>query len=379
MTLAGALLPLLLEELDIGLMEAGSMLALQPIGFLVGVGSARRFIDRVGLTYVLAVGVLTAALGFGAFGSVSTWSGGAITMLIAGVGVGLAEVTANAAVITVVGPSSNRVLNFVHVFFGIGSFTTPFLATRAIDAGSSWRAAFFVVAGITALVGLAWALLPHLPSETPPEKNGKASRTRLEVILLAIMLALYVGTEMGVGGWLTKYMVSEQGGSLAAAGTVLSIYWFALAAGRLLLSALPVPATALSEERRLVLLSAAATAGLVLATTAATFVVSAVGFAIAGLGFSGIFPGVVALGGRYQPHAVAAATSVIITGAGLGNVIIPWGMSATADYAGLTAGMYVYAIMSAAMLGLAFAVHRRAANPADLDAASRGSNRSVPN
>lgn len=358
MTLAGALLPVLLDELGIGLMDAGSMLALQPIGFLVAVTMARAAIERGGLAAVITLGVLMAAAGFAAFGSISTWAGGAATMLLAGIGVGFTEVATNAAVITVVGANSNRVLNFVHVFFGVGSFVTPFLATRAIAAGSSWRLAFFIVAGLTALLALGWWFVRLERVRMASDSATGARRTSRAIVLLAIVLALYVGTEMGVGGWLTKYLVATHAASLSDAGMVLSAYWFAVALGRLVLSAVPLQATGLSEESLLVALSALATVALLVALSVPNLLFSAIAFAVVGLGFSGIFPGVVALGGRYQPHAVSAATTTIITGAGLGNIIIPWVMSATADYSDVSTGMYVYAAMSAAMLGLAMLVRR---------------------
>ncbi len=361
MTLAGALLPVLLDELGISLMQAGSMLAFQPIGFIIAVTVARRLIERSGLAAIVSLGILTAALGFGAFASVSSWAGGAAAMLVAGLGVGLAEVAANAAVITVAYERSSNVLNFVHVFFGVGSFVTPVLATRALAAGASWRSTFLVVAGLTALVGLGWMLVRLAPVRiSSDDRAAEQKRSARPIFLLAVMLGLYVGTEMGIGGWLTKYLVADRDASLTAAGAVLSAYWFGLAAGRLLLSVLPLRSSRLGEEGLLVLLSAVASVALFVAVTSSSFVVSAIGFAVTGLGFSGIFPGVVALGGRYQPHAVAAATSVVITGAGLGNIIIPWGMSAIAEYGGVTAGMYVYAVMSAALLVLAIMVRTRA-------------------
>jgi hypothetical protein len=41
---------------------------------------------------------------------------------------------------------------------------------------------------------------------------------------------------------------------------------------------------------------------------------------------------------------------VMIAGAGLGGIVIPWTMSAVAEAAGLVAGMAVYAVLCAAML-----------------------------
>src|SRR5262245_54751400 len=68
LTLPGTLLPLLVERFGIRLVEAGSMLALQSIGYLITVIGARFLIDRLGMRAVLSAGPLAFAAGYGGFG-----------------------------------------------------------------------------------------------------------------------------------------------------------------------------------------------------------------------------------------------------------------------------------------------------------------------
>jgi len=367
MTLPGALLPVILDALGINLMEAGSVLALQPVGFLIAVLLATRAIARIGVGRVITLGMVAAGLGFGSFGLISSATTAAAAMLVAGIGIGFAEVGSNAAVLGVARQRQAKVLNFVHLFFGVGSFLAPALAAELIHLGIVWRAAFWGAALATASVGILWWRVGVVDSaSTTTEASGPPAKRSPAILLLAVTLGLYVGTEMGIGSWLSKFLVSEHGVDIAFGGRVLSLYWGGLAFGRLVLSVVSLRPG--REEQQLVWLSAVACAGLSLAILAPTPTLSAMAFVLAGLGFSGIFPGVVALGGRYQPAAVAAATSVIITGAGLGNILIPWSMSAVAESAGLRAGMYVYAAMCGTMLLLAviverFAVRKRGADP----------------
>lgn len=359
MTLPGALLPVILDALAIGLMEAGSILALQPLGFLLAVLLATRASERFGLGRMIAFGMLAAGSGFAAFAASTSPAPAAMAMLVAGTGIGLAEVGANAAVIRVAAQRSGRILNFVHLFFGVGSFVAPAMATQALDLGMSWRGAIWGAALTTAVVGCLWWRVRGTPASAAPDSATRAAARRSPaVLLLAVTLGLYVGTEMGIGSWLSKFLVHRHGVDIAYGGRVLSLYWGGLALGRLLLSLVSVRPG--KEELQLVLLSMVASLGLAAALLAPTPGLSAAGFAVTGLGFSGIFPGVVALGGRYQPAAVTAATSVIITGAGLGNITIPWTMSVVAETAGLTRGMSVYAVMCTAMLVLAVIVQRHA-------------------
>ena len=361
LTLPGTLLPLLVERFGIRLVEAGSMLALQPIGYLLSVLAARRLIRALGMRAVLAAAMFTSALGFGGFGFAGGWMSGALMMFVAGLGFGVMEVATNTLLITAGGERRTNILNFAHLFFGIGSFLAPPIVAAAVAAGMSWRIAFVVAAGVLGGVAAGWntaELHVHGTTADGAARGPTPWRAR-SAVLCALMLAVYVGVEIGIGGWLTKYMVSVRGVTLTYAGNVLSLYWMGLAAGRLFLSAL---AHRVREAALLLGLAAFSTVSAVAALLVGQPWLAGVGFAATGLGFSGIFPTVVALGGRYHPHDAAGVTSVMTAGAAVGGIVIPWTMSAIADGFGLTTGMAFYAALCALLALLAAGI--RCALPA---------------
>src|SRR5262245_53222542 len=108
LTVPGTLLPLLVEQFQIRLVEAGSMLALQPAGYLLSVLAAGRLIRRFGMRIVLSAALFISAAGFAGFGTVSTWVGGSMMMLISGLGFGIMEVGLNSLLIHVSGPKRNN-------------------------------------------------------------------------------------------------------------------------------------------------------------------------------------------------------------------------------------------------------------------------------
>lgn len=374
MTLPGTLLPLLVERFGIRLVEAGSMLALQPVGYLLAVLMAGRLIEAYGMRTVLAAAMSMSAAGFAGFGLISGWTGGAAMMFVSGLGFGVMEVGTNSLLIVAGGERRSNLLNFAHLFFGVGSFITPVLAAHAVAAGISWRLTFLIAGLATAAVAIGWGLFDvHDVAAVRPTGSARRGVPRSPVALLcASMLGVYVGTEIGIGGWLTKYMVTVRDVSLTYAGNALSMYWLGLAAGRLALSVL---SHRVREEMLLVALTALAAFGMCAALFVQRPFAVVISAALTGLGFSGIFPAVIALGGRSHPHDTAGVTSVMIAGAGLGGILIPWTMSAVADAAGLVAGMAVYAVLCAVMVVQALLL--RAALPVTRPAIDGGATRTT--
>ena len=355
LTLPGTLLPVLVERFGIRLFEAGSMLALQQVGYLLSVIAARSVIERFGMRAALSGALFTSAVGFGGFGMATGWVSGAIMMLVAGLGFGVMEVATNTLLITAGGERRLNMLNFAHLFFGVGSFAAPPIVAPAVAAGLSWRLTFFVAAGLLAAVALGWSRvrIDTPPSDASVAGSGTPWRVR-SAQLFALVLGVYVGVELGIGGWLTKYMVSVRSTTLPYAGNVLSLYWLGLAAGRLLLSVL---AHRVREQALLLWLAITSTAMVCGALAAASPWMSGLCFAGTGIAFSGIFPVVVALGGRYHAHDAAGVTSVMTAGAALGGILIPWTMSAIADTLGLVVGMALYAGLCGVMALLAAGLH----------------------
>lgn len=356
LTLPGALLPLLVEQFGIRLVEAGSMLAFQWAAYLVAVLGAGRLLEHLTARLVLSASMLMMATGIAAFGLVSSWLGGALTLFVGGLGMGVMEVAANTLLIDVGGERRSNLLNFSHLFFGVGSFVAPALSTHAVAAGWSWRLPFFAVGALTAVVAVAWHAVPGTDRRADSRPSDQTAATRVDrrlVVVLAALLGVYVGVETGVGTWLTKYLVSVRGFALDQAGNVLSLYWLALAVARLVLSVL---AHRVREETVITWLAFGTCVALALALAADATRTAVLGFVLTGAALSGIFPAVIALGGRQHPHRAARVTAALIAGAGVGGIVIPWLMSAVADAAGLVVGMGFYVVVAAGMLGLALAV-----------------------
>jgi fucose permease len=176
----------------------------------------------------------------------------------------------------------------------------------------------------------------------------------------------YLGAAPGIGAWLTKYLVGVRGMTLTEAGAALSLYWLGLSAGRLVLT---VYAHRVRDERLLVVLASLTLAALVTALLVSDRRAAVASFGVVGLGLSGIFPAVMALGGRRHLDDAARVASLLVAGAGVGGIVLPWVMSAIAEWAGVAAGMAFYAASVAVMVGLTIVIGRAAPSAAQVQSA----------
>src|SRR5260370_26007322 len=196
----GTILPDLSSRLKLSPAQNGTIALAQAIGLIAASVAVGPLIDNLGMKFgmVLGLAVVTIALFYrpnaGGYGSV------AFALFVLGVGGGIIVVAANTLPNFIKHEGqSGTLLNNINLFFGLGGFATPFLAANVLKRNSV-RLCYTV-----ALFTLA-TLVVNAVVTIPPAK-GLAWSSVNELIahgtlwLLAILLFLYVASEVGVWNW----------------------------------------------------------------------------------------------------------------------------------------------------------------------------------
>jgi fucose permease len=177
------------------------------------------------------------------------------------------------------------------------------------------------------------------------------------VLLLGLLLLVYSGTEIAVGGWATLYLEMSAGMAPAAVALALSGFWLALTAGRALgaLLGLRIGTLALLGGSLTLILLAAT---LLLATVGQASA-SVLALALLGLGCGPVFPTTMALvtsisGGR------SAAASLALAVGNLGAGSIPPLLGVVLNESGPRAGVLLLLAAALVMPLLLAAVALRA-------------------
>jgi FHS family glucose/mannose:H+ symporter-like MFS transporter len=307
LSLYGPALPELRSRYGIGEGASALVLSAHFLGAMAGIawwGLERRLASRTWL----AAGTGLLAAGAVAIAFAPAWPVVLAGAAGLGVGFGVIVVEINVLLAEGFGERAAAMLNLLGATFGAGAVAGPLI----LAATGGYRVPF--CAGALLAAG-AVALARDLPGTAPPpEAVGPRIPPALVAGFVAVV-ALYVGTESGIGGFEASSLLAGGTGAAAAASWTAG-YWAALTTGRLL--AIPLAlrvAPAVLAAGSL----AAAAGGLGLAHVPGF---AAAAYTLTGLALGPVFPTVLAWLAVVAPGS-RTSTAMVFAAGQLGGIVLP--------------------------------------------------------
>jgi FHS family Na+ dependent glucose MFS transporter 1 len=320
----GPTLPGLAEHTQTGLSEISLLFTARSTGYLVGSFQGGRLYDRVpGHRMMVAVLIVMATMMALAPLASLLWLLAAVLVMV-GLAEGALDVGGNTLLVWVHGHNVGPYMNGLHFCFGLGAFLSPIIVAQAVSASGDITWAYWVLS-LLILPVILWLLrLPSPAAQATTEDNlvGDRRRTnRALVALIAVFFFLYVGAEVGFGGWVYTYVVEMGLGAETTAAYLNSAFWGALTLGRLL----TIPIAVRFSPRTILF------ADLVGCLTSVTVILLWPGSPVAtwvgalGLGFSmaAVFPTMISLA-ESRMAITGQVTSWFFVGASTGGMTLPW-------------------------------------------------------
>ena len=306
--------------------DLGLILLVNTVGSVAVSAFVGRLIHRLGVSVLLAVAALCAAVGGVGFTvAPALWLVLCVGPLT-GAAAGMMDGGLNTAIALTGRP---RLLNLLHGFYGIGSALGPLVVTAAILAGS-WRPAYLALIAVDLTAAGFWLVYHRrLPpsdvaaaamtdsdesrssadAQPAAEPTAGWSRRRVVSVLTAglVVFFVYTGLEVSAGQWETSYLRGHLGLSASAAGLAAFGYWGALTMVRI---GLALPTKSVSAQKVI-------GAGLVVSVAAAALIwwqpdtaAPVAGFVLLGAALAGMFPALIAvtpqrIGEQRAAHAIA--------------------------------------------------------------------------
>ncbi len=238
-------------------------------------------------------------------------------------------------------------MSVMHSAYAIGAVAGPATIGLILRSSLRWQLLYRGLAGILAATAvLAMALpFPRISADRVRKSEPTVLRRRAMFYLGAALLFLYVGLEFGTSRWVGEYFVSVLHSPASLGAFMVSVFWTGLLIGRL---SIPALFRRVEQAVLLLALSLMATASVALTILVRSPVVAGVGFFLAGLGCSAIFPLVMTIVGQYFRTEQGAAIGFAATGGAVGALVFPFAMAAVSGTVGLRYGFLLYVLLGLA-------------------------------
>src|SRR6478735_5346434 len=233
----GLLVPSLIRSIenDFGATDAaiGIFFLVNAIAYAGGSVAGGLLIERFGRRVILPLAIGLIVVGLVGMASVPTLTAFVAFGIPRGLGGGAIDGGVNGLVLDLYPTSRGRALNLLHLFFSLGALASPLTVGRLLEAGVGWQAIILGTAVVTVPLTILLALTA-MPSgrhaRVPAADGARRVGLALPLVLLAVAIAAYVGSEVGVSNWLVRFLESA---SVGLATSALALFWGCLALGRL--------------------------------------------------------------------------------------------------------------------------------------------------
>jgi MFS transporter, FHS family, glucose/mannose:H+ symporter len=367
-------------ESTFGQSDAGMGLAylVNNLLYITGTLSVGWLAGRLLRAPVLGAGPGLIAVGLGVVAVAPAWPVFLAGFLVLGLGCGLIDSGVNALFMDLYEGRNAGALNRLHMFFALGALASPLAMGAVISSGAPWQALIAATAVIALPIALALAtrrvpaVHPHAAATQPVASGAPPRRIRsllpLPLVGLAVAIAMYVASEIGVSNWLVRYLDEAP---VAQATLALSLFWGGIALGRFVSSFI---ADRVGAVRYAVAWTTVAGIAIVASLLAPTIPIAIACFGIAGFAAGPAFPMIVAIGGQLFPGRASLVSSVLVSAAMIGSIVYPPLMGVLSEAVGLRVGMLGAGLAMLVSAGSILVAARLAhgsvvAAPVDVDAA----------
>jgi len=355
-------LPEMRGRLGVNLAQQGDIFLALFFGVFLSTLFVGPMIDSYGNKLVLTVSaaVVTGALLF--FALAQSFPAAALAGFILGFGGGGLNTSTNALVAEVYADSRAERLNVLGTFFGVGALFVPLLSAAIMEVMTIPQL-LLIVAALAGACTVAYLLLSF---PAPREQVGfsllasiRAARTP-GALLFALLLFFQSGNESSIGGWISTY-VGWMGGSPRVATWILTGFWAALMAGRLVAARL---LRTVSKSGLIFVSGIGSAAGCLLLVASRSLAVMAVAAVIVGFSCAAIYPTTLAMAAdRYQ--RLAGTIFGLLFAVGLtGGMLFPWAIGHVSQPWGLRASMVLPLAGALAVCGMVTVIRARATRAA---------------
>lgn len=336
----GVATPSIRRTFDIPLNAIGLIFITGTIGYFLSSVSSGRLMAWLGVGKLLALSSFLTAVAVTGYALSPAWGVSVALGFISGLGAGAIDAGLNSYVAA---NRSERMMQWLHASFGVGTTLGPMIMTAVLSSDLSWRWGYAIVAAAQYLLAICFVVTADrwqgdtkaTESSSSPKRSATMRETfkQLPVLLGIVIFFIYAGMEVSVGVWSYTLFVEARDVAPDMAGIWVSIYWGTFTVGRILAG---VIGTRLSNGQLLQISMIGAVCGSVLLLWNPVSISGMFAVSLLGLSFGPIFPALISnTAARVAPEYVANTIGFQVAAASIGISMIPALLGVLADAFGL--------------------------------------------
>ena len=271
-----------------------------------------------------------------------------------GAAMGGLDVAMNTQATEVEAARGRPTMSSFHGFFSVGALSGAGLGGIIIAAGWGDGSGAALAAAAFAAVAV-WAVMNLLPSARPVAEGPRFTLPSRAVLGLGVITFLAFAGEGAITDWSALYLATVKHSSPATAGVGYAVFSVAMTVCRLfgdpIVARLGGVLTILGGGILMAI-------GMAVALTAPGPYLSAIGFAIVGIGAANLVPVAFSAAARTPGVAPGAGVAAVTTLGYAGFLVFPPFIGFVAKSFGLSAALIVVAVMGAAIAAMAGTVRR---------------------
>lgn len=234
--------PAIRDEFGLRQDSIGLLLIMGTIGHLISGAFNGRLMYRFGAKNLLLATLLIFGLSLYGYWLAPSWLFLVTMGLVGGWAAGTIDATANTVVAA---RYDERIMNWLHGFFGVGATLGPLAISLVITLGSDWRGSAFAFGSLLLLLFAVMLFFnPMKETEVAQTQNGDMSEVSSTsgvktlsqpiVWIAIIFFFMYGGIEVSIGQWAFTLLTESRGLSGESARFWVSVYWGTFTIGRFL-------------------------------------------------------------------------------------------------------------------------------------------------
>jgi fucose permease len=330
--------------------DLGQLGAVSFAGLVAGILITGPLADRRGAKPFAVLGCALMAASLPASAFASSYGALGVSLFFLGLGAGILDMILSPVVAALNPERRAAAMNLLHSYYCVGAVVTILAGTVVLKLGLGWKVACLLLMPMPLV--LVGALLSQQFPAMSANRDGHLPVRRLvrERWFVAALVAIFLGgaTELGMAQWLPAYAETSLGYPAWGAGVSLLLFSVAMAAGRMVIGALPGV-----DPFRIMIGSCGLT---VVAFLAGAFLphpaLALTACILAGFTGSCLWPTTLAVTADHYPGGGASMFGLLAAMGNAGGIFMPWLVGGIADRADLHWGLAVSAIAPALMLPL---------------------------